>query len=93
MLCVYMLTNKNNTVLYTGVTNNIARRLFEHKHKITKGFTAKYNTCKLAYFECTDNVLAAIEREKQIKDWTREKKNKLIDSINPDWNDISDEWT
>ncbi|HZJ82213.1 MAG TPA: GIY-YIG nuclease family protein [Clostridia bacterium] len=91
MYYVYMLTNWNNKVLYTGVTNNLERRIYEHKNKLLKGFTAQYNVNKLVYFDYTSDVESAILREKQIKGWTREKKNALIESMNPDWNDLSDE--
>jgi putative endonuclease len=78
MYYVYMLTNWSNKVLYTGVTNNLERRLYEHKNKLVKGFTEKYNVNKLVYFDSTTDVKAAITREKQIKGWTRQKKNDLI---------------
>ena len=90
MYYVYLLTNWNNKVLYTGVTNNLERRLYEHKNGLVDGFTKKYHVHKLIYFEYTDDVLAAIAREKQIKGWTRKKKNDLIESINPQWQDLSD---
>lgn len=83
------MTNKSGT-LYTGVTNNLERRIFEHKHHIIKGFTKKYKVTKLVYFEETSDIIAAILREKQIKGWTRKKKIALIDSINPDWKDLSE---
>lgn len=92
MYYVYILTNKWNTVLYTGVTKDLSRRLYEHKHKIVEGFTAKYNVHKLVYYEDTTDVKAAIEREKQIKGWVRAKKIALIETINPDWKDLSEEW-
>ncbi len=88
---VYIMTNKSRT-LYAGVTNNLVRRVYEHKHKIVPGFTKKYNIDKLVYFEETPDVKAAIEREKQIKGWLRAKKIQLIESINPDWNDLSLDW-
>ena len=75
---VYLLTNTNNKVLYLGVTNNLLRRLYEHKNGLVKGFTKKYNVHKLVYYEETDNVYAAISREKEIKKWRREKKDRLI---------------
>ena len=84
-----MLTNWNNRVLYTGVTNDLERRIYEHKNKLVKGFTAKYNVNKSVYFECTSDITAAITREKQIKGWTRQKKNELIQSVNPKWRDLS----
>ena len=85
---VYILTNKYNTVLYTGITNDLERRVNEHKRKTNNGFTAKYNVDKLVYFEQTSDVLSAIAREKQIKSWSRKKKNELIESKNPEWNDL-----
>ena len=90
--CVYLLTNWNDKVMYVGVTNNLERRLYEHKNKLVEGFTQKYNVNKLVYFETTTDVLAAIEREKQIKKWRREKKNQLVIGANPEWKDLSSEW-
>lgn len=89
---VYMMTNKTNKVLYTGVTNDIERRLREHKNKQFEGFTNHYNATKLVYFEQTSDIKSAIAREKQIKGWLRAKKNNLIESINPDWKDLSEDW-
>jgi putative endonuclease len=89
---VYILTNINNKVMYIGVTNNLTRRVFEHKSKIIPGFTAKYNVYKLVYFEYTTDIKAAIRREKMIKGWRREKKNALVSNFNPDWNDLNDNW-
>ncbi len=86
--CVYIMTNPYNTVLYTGVTNSLKRRVQEHKDKINEGFTKKYNVTKLVYFEVTDNVSAAILREKQIKGGSRKKKIDLIESINKEWRDL-----
>ncbi len=86
---VYMLTNTKNAVLYTGVTNNIARRLAEHRTQKIAGFTKKYNLWKLVYVEATSDVTAAITREKQIKGWLRSKKNALIESVNPDCRDLA----
>jgi putative endonuclease len=86
---VYMMTNWNNKVLYTGITNDLERRVYEHKNKLVEGFTKKYNVTKLVYFTETSDVMAAIEREKQIKGWTRQKKNGLVESINPRWEDLS----
>ncbi|GAP67907.1 predicted endonuclease, GIY-YIG superfamily [Bacteroidales bacterium 6E] len=80
---VYMLTNKTNSVIYTGVTNNLVRRVFEHKRKWTKGFTEKYNVDKLVYYEVFDHIEMAIRREKQIKGYTRNKKEDLINAVNP----------
>ena len=92
MYYVYILTNWSNKVLYTGITNNLEKRLYEHKNKLVKGFTEKYNVYKLVYFDSTTDVKAAIAREKQIKSWTRLKKNALIESVNPQWVDLSDTW-
>ncbi len=89
MYYVYIMTNKNNTVLYTGITNNLQRRIYEHKNKLAKGFTAKYNIDKLVYFECTSDIIAAISKEKKIKGWNRQKKEKLINMLNPEWADLS----
>ena len=90
---VYLLTNWNNRVMYVGVTNNIARRIYEHKHKLVQGFTAKYNVNKLVYFEETGDVVTALAREKEIKKWRREKKDNLVISMNPEWADLSTEWS
>ena len=88
---VYILTNKNNTVLYTGVTNDLIRRVYEHKHHADpNSFTAKYDVTKLVYYESTSDVNAAIEREKQIKSWNRKRKNKLVESKNPSWTELYD---
>lgn len=92
MYYVYMLTNWNNKVLYTGITNNLERRIYEHKNKLVKGFTAKYNVNKLVYYDYTSDVYSAIAREKEIKGWTRQKKNDLIQSMNPEWIDLSELW-
>lgn len=89
---VYLLTNWNNRVMYVGVTNHLERRIYEHKNKLIEGFTKKYNVDKLVYFEITSDVLAAIEREKQIKKWRREKKDRLVIAANPEWRDLSLEW-
>ena len=86
---VYILANWNNKVLYIGVTNNIIRRLYEHKNKLIDGFTAKYNVNKLVYFEITTDVYSAISREKQLKCWSRMKKEAIINKMNPFWNDLS----
>ena len=90
MYYVYMLTNKNNNVLYTGVTNNLKRRLYEHKNKFLDGFTKKYNVDKLVYYEITNDVNSALAREKQIKGWTRAKKNALVESKNSQWCDLTE---
>jgi len=88
---VYIMTNKYNAVLYTGVTNDLIRRVYEHKNKLVEGFTAKYNLTKLVYYEISKDVKEAINREKQIKGWKREKKEKLIKGFNPDWKDLYEE--
>ena len=85
---VYIMTNKSRT-LYTGITNDLERRVYEHKQKLVPGFTAKYNITRLVYFEVTQDVQAAITREKQIKGWLRSKKIALIESVNPEWKDLS----
>ena len=86
------MTNKNNTVIYIGVTSNLVKRVFQHKTKVIKGFTAKYNCDKLVYFEEFTDINEAISREKQLKSGNRQRKENLIDSINPEWNDLSDGW-
>ena len=85
------MTNKSRT-LYTGVTNNLMRRVYEHKNKLIPGFTSKYNIKIPVYYETTPSVHAALEREKEIKRWLRAKKITLIESINPQWKDLSKEW-
>mgnify|MGYP002711805088 CR=1 FL=1 len=85
---VYILTNHTNSVLYTGVTNDVIRRTFEHRSKTVNGFAEKYNTYKLVYAEETNSAEEAIAREKQIKGWTRAKKIALIETINPTWTDL-----
>ena len=85
---VYILTNKNHTVVYTGVTNDLERRCYEHKHKLIKGFTQKYNVDELIYYEVFDFIDQAIAREKQIKGYSRIKKNALINNFNPDWKNL-----
>jgi putative endonuclease len=89
---VYILTNWSNKVLYTGVTNNLERRIYEHKNKLVPGFTEKYNVTKLVYFDSSSDVKAAIAREKQVKGWTRQKKIDLIESMNPEWKDLTGDW-
>src|ERR671918_3052432 len=86
---VYLLTNWNNKVMYVGVTNDLERRMYEHKNKLVKGFTEKYNVNRLVYFEETGDVNAALAREKEIKKWRREKKNKLIATTNPQWTELN----
>jgi putative endonuclease len=78
--------------LYTGVTNDLERRVYQHKHKLTDGFTKKYNVTRLVYYEETSDVQAALAREKQIKGWLRCKKIDLIETINPKWQDLSEGW-
>ncbi len=87
---VYIMTNKLHTVLYVGVTNDIIRRNFEHKNKLAKGFTEKYNVNKLVYYKQFGTALEAIAEEKRIKGWLRIKKINLINSINSEWKDLSD---
>ena len=88
----YILTNRNNKVMYIGMTNNLERRLYEHKHHLIEGFTLRYNVDKLVYFECSFDVKAAIAREKELKGWTRARKNALVESVNPAWQDLSKDW-
>ena len=78
--------------MYVGVTNNLERQIYEHKNKLVKGFTEKYNVVRLVYFEETHDVVAALAREKEIKKWRREKKNALVLSMNPEWKDLSEEF-
>jgi putative endonuclease len=85
---VYILTNKYNNVLYVGVSNNLIRRVYEHKNKLISGFTSKYNVNKLVYYEVYSSIFDAIKREKEIKGWKREKKIALITSFNPEWKDL-----
>ncbi len=89
---VYIMASYRGT-LYTGVTNDLDRRVYEHRHKLVEGFTKKYNVSKLVYYEVTANVEAAIAREKQIKDWRRSKRVALIESMNPYWVDLVEEWS
>ncbi len=89
---IYILTNKTNNVFYIGITNDLSRRMFEHKNKIVEGFTKKYNLKKLVYYEVTNDVESAIRREKQLKNWRREWKLNLIKQFNPEWIDLSEEF-
>ena len=89
---VYILTNKSNRVMYIGVTNNLERRVYEHKHELVEGFTKRYHVHKLVYYEATTDVRAAIEREKHLKGWLRARKNALVESVNPEWRDLSEDW-
>jgi len=88
---VYMMTNKYNTVLYIGVTNDLKRRIFEHREKLVEGFSSKYNCHKLVWYEQTNNIESAILKEKQMKKWKREYKNNIINEMNPEWNDLYEE--
>ena len=85
---VYILTNASHTVLYIGITNDLERRCYEHKHKLVKGFTQKYNVDKLIYFEIFEEIDLAISREKQIKGYSRAKKEMLIDQVNKNWDEL-----
>ena len=89
---VYIMTGWNNKVLYIGVTNDIVRRTFEHKNELVKGFTKRYHLHKLVYFEETTSVKAAIAREKQLKGWLRKRKDELVETVNPAWRDLSEDW-
>jgi putative endonuclease len=88
---VYMMANQKNTLIYTGVTNDLKRRTFEHREGLCEGFTKRYRVYKLIYYEIAENPYAAISREKQIKGGSRADKLKLIDGFNPDWRDLYDE--
>ena len=89
---VYLMTNWNNKVMYIGITNNLERRIFEHKQKVGQGFTEKYNINKLVYYEQTSDIIEVLNREKEIKKWRREKKNKLVVKTNPIWRDLSEDF-
>ena len=89
---VYFMTNKNNSVLYIGVTSNLLKRVYQHKTKSYKGFTSKYNCNKLVYFEVFSDINEAIAREKQLKNGNRKRKNELVTNENPEWKDLSDGW-
>jgi len=88
---IYIMTNNSKT-LYIGMTNNLERRVYEHKNSLVKGFTSKYKITKLVYYEMTNDVNTALNREKQLKNWRREWKINLIESLNPEWKDLSEEW-
>ena len=90
--CVYILTNSHHTVFYTGVTSNLTKRIFQHKSKLYRGFTSKYNCTKLVYYETYVDMQMAISREKQIKKRNRSYKQKLIQNENPEWKDLSEGW-
>jgi putative endonuclease len=85
---VYLMTNPRNSVLYAGVTNDLRKRCFEHKEKLAKGFTAKYNVVKLVYYEVFEDVANAISREKQLKAGSRQRKIELVNSVNKEWRDL-----
>ena len=89
---VYILSSSMRR-LYVGVTNNLVRRIYEHKNKLVEGFTSQYNIDRLVYYESTNDIHAALTRERQIKGWLRKKKIELILSLNPTWRDLSDDWT
>ena len=88
---VYIMSNQQNGTLYVGVTNNLVRRVYEHKHKLLGGFTSKYNLDKLVYYEIYDDELTAISREKRLKKYNRNWKKDLIESVNPMWHDLYSE--
>ncbi|HEX3954398.1 MAG TPA: GIY-YIG nuclease family protein [Stellaceae bacterium] len=88
--CVYIMTNERHTVLYTGVTSDLKSRVYQHREKLLPGFTKRYNVCKLVYYEAGGDVSGAIEREKQIKAGSRQKKIELINKMNPEWRDLYD---
>ena len=87
---IYIMANKTNSTIYIGVTSDLIKRVWQHKNKVIDGFTKRYNVNKLVYYEETTDVNSAIAREKQLKGWNRTKKNKLIESINPNWDDLYD---
>jgi putative endonuclease len=85
---IYILTSNTNTILYVGVTSNLPQRIYQHKNKFVEGFTKKYNINKLVYYEVSESIIVAIEREKQIKGKDRKYKLELINGFNPDWKDL-----
>ena len=87
---IYIMANKTNTTIYIGVTGDLIKRVWEHKNKLVGGFTTRYNIDKLVYYEETTDANSAIAREKQLKGWNRAKKNKLIEKMNPNWDDLYD---
>lgn len=89
---VYFMSNKNNSVLYIGVTSDLVKRVYQHKTKIFGGFTAKYCCNKLIYYESYNSVFSAINREKQLKSGSRKRKDDLVSNFNPDWKDLSEDW-
>ena len=86
--CIYIITNRHNTTLYIGVTSNLIQRIYQHKHKLIKCFSSTYNLDKLVYFEQFDDMENAILREKRVKKWNRDWKNRLINELNPSWEDL-----
>ena len=88
---IYLMSNPGRTVLYTGVTRNLVKRVWQHKEKVADGFTKKYNVTDLVYYEIFDSPLEAIEREKQIKSWSRKRKNQLVEAENSSWKDLYEE--
>jgi putative endonuclease len=89
--CVYILTNQRHTVLYTGVTGDLKRRIYQHREKLLPGFTRRYNVSKPVFYECMEDVSAAIVREKEIKAGSRQKKIELVNGFNPEWRELFDE--
>jgi len=89
---IYILTSKSYRVLYTGVTNDLVKRTYQHKHGLIDGFTKKYNVNKLVYYEVFEDIINAISREKQIKSWPRRRKLELINAMNPEWRDLSEDF-
>lgn len=89
---VYILTNYNQTTFYIGVTGNLQKRIWEHKNKVVEGFTKKYNVDRLVYYELTEDVESALNREKQLKRWHRQWKINLIKEMNPEFKDLSEQW-
>lgn len=91
MYYIYILTNKSNNVMYIGITNDLMRRLYEHKEKLLEGFTKRYNVNKLVYFEEFKTPTDAIKREKQLKHWNRSKKNAIVETVNPEYKDLTED--
>ena len=89
---VYILTNRSHAPLYVGVTNDLVRRVYEHRNRLAKSYASKYNITMLMYYETTNNVESAIAREKQLKGWLKKRKIALIESVNPNWKDLAMEW-
>ncbi len=90
--CVYILASKRNGTLYTGVTSNLEKRIYEHKNEMADGFTKKYKVHTLVYYDCCNDIVSALTREKQLKKWNRQWKINLIEKENPTWRDLSEEW-